>query len=343
MGGLPDPDWYLDNILAYVEPGGPVAARGSAGRWDAWWQRTERDCAATIAGRLAATQGFVLTAGQLVELGWQHHDIRREIRRGAWNRPTRGVVSPVVVADRDAHIVARRQHALVSSAPALLRPDHVVSGRSAAILHGLPTFAVPDLACLTAHDDTTLGRRRTSALVRGATLTCTATMSWFGVPITTILRTLLDLARHDRRDGLMACDAALRERLINMAGVEDALATAAGWPGVRQARDVLALASPLAESALESLVRLALHDEGFPAPELQVEIGGYRVDLLWRAQRLILEADGRGKYTNDELWQEKVRETRLRALGYRIERVLWSDITRYWPQTSARLRAALAG
>jgi very-short-patch-repair endonuclease len=91
-----------------------------------------------------------------------------------------------------------------------------------------------------------------------------------------------------------------------------------------------------------------MHDAGLPAPELQAvvvdpELGkSYRADFLWREQRLILEADGRLKYSGDELWREKRRETRLARLGYRVERVLWDDIERNWPQTLDRIRWALA-
>ncbi|MGH8860210.1 MAG: endonuclease domain-containing protein, partial [Jatrophihabitantaceae bacterium] len=109
----------------------------------------------------------------------------------------------------------------------------------------------------------------------------------------------------------------------------------------RQARDVLALATPFAESPLESLVRLALHDAGFPRPVLQAQIADYRVDFLWPEQRLILEADRREKYTGDELWREKRREQRLRRLGYRIARVTWSDVRHNWPQTCRSLAVDL--
>jgi very-short-patch-repair endonuclease len=103
------------------------------------------------------------------------------------------------------------------------------------------------------------------------------------------------------------------------------------------------MADPLTESALESLVRLALHDDGFPRPQLQVRIAGtsYRADMLWPAHRLILEIDGLAKYTDAEWRREKRREQELRRLGYRVERVTWDDVVNRWPQTRSRLLAAL--
>jgi hypothetical protein len=167
---------------------------------------------------------------------------------------------------------------------------------------------------------------------------------WFGVPVANVARTVIDAARHDARDGLMTADAALRDRLATRDEFAVMIARAAGWSGIRRARQVLSIASPLAESALESVVRLAMHDAGFPTPELQVEFYdprrdcSYGVDLLLRDRRLIIEADGKGKYTDEELWREKRREGRLRALtGNRVERVVWADVMSDWTETCERL------
>jgi hypothetical protein len=95
---------------------------------------------------------------------------------------------------------------------------------------------------------------------------------------------------------------------------------------------VAALASPLAESPLESLTRLCVLDAGLPPPQLQARIvdpaDGWscRVDMLWRQQRVVLEADGRVKYTDAELWHEKRRQHRLERLGYRVVRAIWADV-----------------
>ena len=43
---------------------------------------------------------------------------------------------------------------------------------------------------------------------------------------------------------------------------------------------------------LKSSEGLALIDDGFPVPELQVRIGPFRVDMLFDEARLVLEADG---------------------------------------------------
>jgi len=239
----------------------------------------------------------------------------------------------------------RERAALAASAAVAARAHTVVSHRSAAVLHGLPTITVPTRPELTRRTDASTGRRERPHVHR-ATLIDAQIASWFGAPVSTVARTVADLARTGVEHGLIAADAALHERLVTTAELATEIACA-GWPGALAARAVLAQASPLAESPLESLTRLCLHDGGLPNPELQVRVvdpaDGWhcRVDMLWPAQRLVVEADGRLKYRDSELWREKLRQERLERLGYRVIRVLWDDVMNHPAQTIARVRRAL--
>ncbi len=304
----------------------------SADEWHTWWS--------IRAGDRTVQHGrwFVLSADELHPLGISRQQARTRVRRGDWVGAGYGYVAPIDIRDPRPYVVRRRRHAVQSTAAARRRRGHVVSGRSVAILHGLPTFRVPDRPELTAVDPVGLGRHRGTSHIYGATLTPGEQAGWFGCPATTIARTLVDLGRHDRWDAIMAADAALCQSLTSAAGIDRALEAAAGWPGVRQARTVLLLASPDAESPLESITRLRLHEGGFPAPRLQVWIGRDRVDMLFEEHGLILEMDGLAKYSDEEWRREKRREVRLRKLGYRIERVTWDDVVNRWPETRGWLR-----
>ena len=141
-------------------------------------------------------------------------------------------------------------------------------------------------------------------------------------------------------------DAALADGLVSMSDLDAALAGAVRWPGVRTARRVVELASPLAESPLESLSRLLVVDAGLPLPELQVVVhtrgGRYRVDGLWRDRRVVLEVDGMMKYaTPDELRAEKIRQENLERAGYRVVRVTWDDVVNRPAATARRIALAL--
>ncbi|MDP9091390.1 MAG: endonuclease domain-containing protein [Actinomycetota bacterium] len=360
----PDPDWFLDNVI--VPAGWNRRAIGPALAWQGEWQadfnrilRTPGEAPLRRSLEQACRQGFVLTRTQARSLGMSDGTIRGLVGRGTWQRAAYGVLSVLASEttggsgpDATGYEVRarldRRRHALAATASALVHPGQVPSGASAAILHGLPVRAVPHMPEATCtQGGATLGRR-TQALVRGATLGPPDLTKWFGVSVTSIARTIVDVARHDDRSGLMAADAALRERLVSLAEILAVVAQSAGWPGIRRAREVLQLTSALAESPLESITRLALHDSGMPPPELQAvvadpELGkNYRVDFLWRQQRLVLEADGRIKYSGGELWREKERELRLARLGFRVQRVIWDDVERNWQPTLDRIRWALA-
>jgi hypothetical protein len=144
----------------------------------------------------------------------------------------------------------------------------------------------------------------------------------------------------------MAADAALHEGLIRADEIPAVVARSSGAPGIRRARAVLTLASALIESPLESLTHLALHEDGFPPPQLQFPVVGadgkrYRADFAWPEFRLVLEADGRLKYQAEELWAEKGREFALARAGWRAVRVRWLDVARNWSTTSAWLRSLM--
>lgn len=115
-----------------------------------------------------------------------------------------------------------------------------------------------------------------------------------------------------------------------------AVAERACEKGARLARlqAALALASPLSESAAESLALVGIHLLGYAVPRQQVELivegRVYRPDFLWPG-RLILEVDGAGKYAGaDEARvrrEEKDRQLALERAGYRVARAEWADVT----------------
>lgn len=107
--------------------------------------------------------------------------------------------------------------------------------------------------------------------------------------------------------------------------------------GVRRAASVLALVTGLAESPLESLSLLRIHELGFAAPRQQVEIdthrGVFRLDFAWERCTIAGEADGRAKYggrvspeaMEQRLWEEKLREDAIRERVTAFPRWTWDD------------------
>ncbi|MGH8861098.1 MAG: type IV toxin-antitoxin system AbiEi family antitoxin domain-containing protein, partial [Jatrophihabitantaceae bacterium] len=230
MDGAPDPDWYFANVLDHGEA--DVAGRGRSGAWQLWWRKrwVEADGPCAV---LAREQGFVLTTGQARALGVARHDIRRQVRRGLWTPVARGAVATLAIPNSaKPQLDARRRHALTAAAAALLRPGHVIAGASATVLHGLPTLDLPDVPELVARRDTTTGRR-SRAHVRHAELADADVTTWFGAPAATVARSIADLAGRDRRSGLIAADAALRERLARPGELSAVLERRTGRRGTR--------------------------------------------------------------------------------------------------------------
>ncbi len=94
-----------------------------------------------------------------------------------------------------------------------------------------------------------------------------------GVPVTTPERTAFDIARHHPRDLAVAClDALSSATGITASGVQpvvDRYQSSRHW---RRAVDALGLMDGGSKSAVETLIRLALIDAGFPAPKTQIAV-----------------------------------------------------------------------
>ncbi|WP_210508625.1 hypothetical protein [Naasia sp. SYSU D00057] len=150
------------------------------------------------------------------------------------------------------------------------------------------------------------------------------------------------------RDAVVVLDAGLRAG-ANRRFLQH-LAGASGYRAVRRVARALEFATPLAESPGESLSRVVIHELGLPAPILQQEFRdgrGFigRVDFWWPEQQVIGEFDGAIKYgtrlpgaPEDRLWQEKLREDRLRGVNPKVVRWVWDDLK--VPQRLAALLAA---
>lgn len=249
------------------------------------------------------------------------------VRRGEWVRLRRGgYVSATCWSAADPaerHLL--RCAALVSRSHGL-----VVSHRSAALLLGLPLLDPP------VEPEATRPRPPGCPALhpperRSALLPQTDTCRVRGLHVTSLARTAADLGRTLPADAAqVVLDGALRAE-SSRAGIDAVLDRMPRWSGVRQARRLLSQADPGAESALETLARLRVVEQGFPVPRTQVAvvIQGRRVrlDLGWEHDRVGLEADGRLKYQQpDDLWAEKLREDRLRDAGWEIVRCTWADV-----------------
>ncbi len=119
-------------------------------------------------------------------------------------------------------------------------------------------------------------------------------MTHKGIPVTSLVRTLLDLATVLSADALeRAVNEADKRDLIDPETLRDELADYAGQPGVKTLRTLLDRHTfRLSDSKLERLFRPIAAAAGLPAPETKAEVNGFEVDFFWPDLGLVIETDG---------------------------------------------------
>ncbi|MCC2334641.1 hypothetical protein [Cellulomonas wangsupingiae] len=234
----------------------------------------------------------------------------------------------------------RAVHAAAARAP-------VFSHWSAAAVLGLPVIGRRDAGVHVVRAPAGGGRSH-GDVVRHAARGDVAVAVRDGITVTSAARTVVDLARVGGVvAGVVAGDAAVRHGWASLDELRREVERGGTGRGVRAARAAVDLVDGRSESPGESLSRVRMAQWGLPAPVLQHEVRARHgfvgwVDFWWPELGVAGEFDGRVKYGTDAadvLWEEKLREDRLRASGLGVARWTWSDAWAGDPMV-ARLRTA---
>lgn len=115
-----------------------------------------------------------------------------------------------------------------------------------------------------------------------------------GIPVTTVVRTLVDLATELGPHPLeRSVNEADKLDLIDPETLRSALDAYAGEPGVKTLRDLLDKRTfRLSDSYLEILFRAIARRAGLPAPLTKHVVNGFEVDFFWPELGLVVETDG---------------------------------------------------
>lgn len=145
-----------------------------------------------------------------------------------------------------------------------------------------------------------------------------------GIPITSVSRVLVDLARGVSERALArAVREAVRVNLISVHALGDALGRYRGRRGSRRLAVTVARYSGLplhrARSGAEVRAMEILRDAGRPLPDLNVRIAGEEADLSWSRTRLIIEIDG-GPFHLDA-GEDARKQARWQAAGWAVRRL----------------------
>ncbi len=225
-------------------------------------------------------------------------------------------------------------------------PGAVLSHRSAAALWGIRGFSGQTIDITVPAKSNSQGtiRRHYSLLPADEATECE------GIPVTTVPRTIFDMAANSRPE---AVEAMLREaeyqRLHDALSLWDLLDR---YPRRRGCRAVRAALGRVREkpgrirSRLEERFLPFLDRHRLPRPRFNawLEVGGERVqvDCLWPRVRQIVELDGwEGHGTRAAFRDDRARDRRLRVAGYGVTRIAWAQLDDEPEAIAADLRALL--
>lgn len=246
--------------------------------------------------------GTPFTRSDAAAIGLTERGLRDAVRLGVVRRVLHSVYVDATVPDtRDLRL--RCLH--------LVMPPHaVLCGTSAAWAMGVDAFQPRDRfvltpTCMVPHGST----RATGKGVRTieGIIPASDVMELEGLRLTVPERTSVDLLRRLRRPyALSAADAMTHTGLVALEALQERIDRLRGFPGIRQARQLVRWIEPLTESGGESWQRLRLLDAGFPRPYAQFWVCDrqgrklYRLDLAYPHLLIACEYDGMEDHTSDE-------------------------------------------
>jgi very-short-patch-repair endonuclease len=291
----------------------------------------EVSTAERVIDRIASPAHGVVTRAELLAAGLSTTVIRGRVRSGALIPVYRGVYrvghrAPSVEATYLAAVKACGEGSVLCGRAAahLLRlikgkpPPPEVMARSAKRVKGLRTLRCRSL-------DT-----RDATTVRG-------------IPVTSVPRTLVDLAAHLPPQALArAChEAGVRYRTTPRE-VEAVLTRRPNAPGAAKLRTILTGDERVTLSKLEARFLELLRAERLPLPMTNRSAGGRRVDCHWPEHRLTVELDGYRFHSSRHAWErDRRREREAYARGDQFRRYTYGDVFERPRQMLAELRALL--
>jgi very-short-patch-repair endonuclease/predicted transcriptional regulator of viral defense system len=261
---------------------------------------------------IANAQHGVVARAQLVEAGLTRREIGEWVAAGRLHRLHRGVYA---VGHKRLRIQGHWMAAVLACGKGA-----VLSHHSAAALWDLRRVGSGAIH-VTVPGDAGRKPRAGIRLHRSTTLTQRDVTTQEGIPVTTVERTIIDLARTTRPEKLeQLVDAADQRRIVDFATLRQA--NPASLQAVLRAYDPAPTRSELERRFLNICKR-----HGIERPEVNQIVEGYLVDFVWRDRRLIVEVDGYeyhrapGKFETD-----RERDAELGAKDWRVRRFTWRQL-----------------
>jgi hypothetical protein len=276
---------------------------------------------------LAAAQHGVVATRQLAALGLG--------KRGAAARAAAGRLHPILTANghRMAAVLACGNGAALSHASA------------AALWEIRPTNATR--IDVTVPSSGGRAKRPRIRIHRAASLQATEVKVHQGIRVTTPARTLLDLAAQLPRRALeRALDQAVINELFDLTALDAVVRAHPSERGAARLAQTLAqhhAGTTPTKSELEELMLAICDDHGLPRPLVNAYLGEDRVDFLFPAHRLVVEADSwRYHRTRHRFERDRRRDAAHTLAGYRTLRFTDRQLTRQPGAVADAIAAVLA-
>jgi len=290
-----------------------------------------------VIARLAAGQHGVVAYRQMTTAGLSPKQVENRVRQRRLIRLHRGVYAV-------GHSALRREGWWLAAVLAC-GSGAVLAARSAAALWGLRPTSRQRVEVIAP-----FARRIPGIEANRAALESDEHTVEDGIPVTTSMRTLIDLAAHVDETALAkAVNEAEVRRVFDGRELARLLKRHPRARGARRLRAVLAdldSGASATESALELRFLPFLDAHGLPRPLVNatIRLPGFapRVDCHWPAARLVVELDGRATHhTRAAFESDRTRDRRLTAAGWRVIRVTWRELDARPGEVAAHLETLL--
>ena len=273
-----------------------------------------------LIGELARDQYGVVARRQLLEAGLSRRQIERRVSLGTLHPRFAGVYA---VGHPVLRVEGHRLAAVLAGGPEAFA-SHRMAGAIWSLIswNGRPSVTVPSWRPSTgqiAFHTRSLPADEITALE--------------GIPVTTVPRTLLDLATVlDRHRLLNAINEAEERGLGDPLSLPALIERHRGERGVAILRTVLADAGyGVPKRELEERFQQWIADRGLPRPMLNawVQVGSqhFSPDCLWRTERVIVELHSARHHSTQPKVNRDARRDRLLALaGWLVIHVTWAQL-----------------
>lgn len=295
----------------------------------------------SLVARTAGRQHGLIRRDQVLAFGVSRGAIQTRLDAGRWERVHREVFR---IAGQPA---TWRQTLL--AACFTCGPGAVASHRAAAALWSLPGFPEGPIEINSAGQR---GRELATIRLHRARIEPGDVTHRDRIPVTTAMRTLLDLAATVPTSLLEeALDDAIRRRLVRIDRLRAHLdaARGRGRRGVRaidrllDERQRVGVPQSVFETKLLRLIRTGGSPELIVQYAVRLGRANAIIDFAYPDLHLAIEADGYRWHSGRAQWQNDLaRRNALTAAGWRVLHLTWADVTMRPARTLDRIQEAIA-